>query len=145
MKALVIYYSFTGNTRKVAEAMAAELGADLKQVRDEVNPQDYNLICIGTPVYGSSCAWPVKRFLRRLPRLDNKKIAAFCTMASTGDEGAFRFIRKAVEEKGASFLGGFSCPGGTSPLLFFGPKLMARGHPDEQDLERCREFARGLK
>lgn len=145
MKAVVIYYSLTGNTRKVAEAVATELGAELKRVEDEVNLQDYDLVCIGTPVYCFSSAGKVRQFLQNLPRLDNKKVAAFCTMAALGGRRTINFIRRAVEGKGAAFLGGFSCPGATSPFLFFGPKLWARSHPGEQDLDRCRHFARSLK
>jgi len=37
MKALVVYYSRTGNTKFVAEKIAQELGADIEEVIDKKN------------------------------------------------------------------------------------------------------------
>jgi hypothetical protein len=76
---LVVYYSLTGNTERVAEDLAARLGADLERVDDRKNrsgffghlsaaldsvrerpaqityigkyPSDYALTLIGTPTW----------------------------------------------------------------------------------------------
>ena len=60
MKSIVIYYSQTGNTKTIAEAirdgMFAENGqCDLAAFRDVTAQrlQEYDLIGIGTPIWGS--------------------------------------------------------------------------------------------
>ncbi len=69
-RAIVVYYSRTGNTKKMAVRMAAALNdaglpADLKKV-EETAPAEllaYDLIVIGSPVYYGTMAWPVKKLL----------------------------------------------------------------------------------
>jgi flavodoxin len=105
-KVLVVYYSFEGNTRFIAEAIAKELGADiqeLKPVKDlkskgfskyvwggrqvvtkkmpkllplEKKPEDYDAIFIGTPVWAYTFAPALRTFFAEHP-LKGKKIALF--------------------------------------------------------------------
>lgn len=54
MKSLVVYYSESSNTQKVAQAMAPRLGVQAQKL-ENVSPEeakDYDLTCIGTPVQG---------------------------------------------------------------------------------------------
>ena len=90
-RALVVFYSRSGNTRRVAEVIADELGADLeptvdftdrrgffgylKAGRDAVlgrttaispprhDPAGYDLIVVGTPVWGSSVTPAIRTYL----------------------------------------------------------------------------------
>jgi len=100
MKCIVIYWSKTGNTRKVAEAVQdglAGAGADvvLKTV-DEVpgiDFFDYDLVCLGSPSYNWRPPEPVERFLKdrftvyrregriklSAPRVPGKYALLFCT------------------------------------------------------------------
>ena len=111
MKTLVIYYSFSGNTKLIANTIATELNADVLELKPpktlinetgfmrylwgggqvimqekpkllpfNVNPLDYDLIFIGTPVWAFSFAPPFKTFFSTT-KLTNKKIALFCTHA----------------------------------------------------------------
>jgi len=88
MKILVIYYSQTGRTKRVAKELTDILrsrGAEVKQARIEpeeerdyntnireaqkgvaakikptlTNVSDYDLVCVGTPVWSSAPATPV--------------------------------------------------------------------------------------
>ena len=47
MKSCIIYSSVTGNTRKVAEALAAASGAPCFPVREAPDPDDYDLLALG--------------------------------------------------------------------------------------------------
>ncbi len=69
-KAIVLYYSRTGNTQKMAEKIAEGIRAegietDCKSVLN-TNPQEllnYQAIVIGSPTQYGSMAWEVKKFL----------------------------------------------------------------------------------
>ena len=92
-KILVVYYSKTGNTKKIAEKISKLLNADIDEIivkekqisprenfkmNYKKNPSDYDLIIIGTPVWGLR---PVPAIKRYLTENENKikKIAFFCT------------------------------------------------------------------
>lgn len=45
-KTLILYYSHTGNTRAVCEALQKELGADIQEIRD-LNSRDSGLSMVG--------------------------------------------------------------------------------------------------
>jgi len=72
LKALVIYYSPGGNTKKVAEALARGLGgrgadvtlARLKDAEDE-DLYAYDLVCLGAPAYNFNVPEPVLRYVKR--------------------------------------------------------------------------------
>jgi flavodoxin len=93
MKSLVVYYSRSGNARFVAQTIAAELGSDVEEVVDLKNrggvlgflsggfdamrgketkigetkksPADYDLVVVGTPVWGSRPTPAIRTYLRR--------------------------------------------------------------------------------
>ncbi len=107
MKCLVLYYSFSGNTRLIAETVAKELNADLEELKPvkplnasgagyvmwglrqlvsqnkppllplEHDPKAYDLIVIGTPVWSYTVTPPIRTFLEE-HHFTNKKIALFC-------------------------------------------------------------------
>jgi hypothetical protein len=109
MDILVLYYSLTGNTRKMAEALARELGADLREIecpayrrwygplamfwdiltghRPQVLPLGspgsyYDLIIVGGPVWAAQAAPPVLRALEECGR-HFRRTALFVTCRGT--------------------------------------------------------------
>ena len=142
MKALVVFYSESDNTAKIAGAIATRLGVVAKRV-EAVNPADtaaYDLIVIGSPVHGSRPNAAVMRFIERMPQLEGKKAAAFCTMHLFGDKKAIDIIARKLEEKGLKFIGGF-CRRGLSRLVAnFGPRIFNRGRPSSLDLQEAADF-----
>ena len=121
MKTLVVYYSRTGNTKKVAEAVTKALGADVEEIVDTKNrrgllgylgagkdaslkkktpiqpakksPAGYDLVVIGTPVWAFTMASPVRTWISEHAG-EVKSAAFFCTMGGSGDKRTF----KAMEE-----------------------------------------------
>ena len=120
-KVLVVYYSQTGNTEKVAQVIAQSLNADVEAIlpvvpydgdfgqtiergRKELeegnfpeigplslNPQDYDVIFLGYPVWFGTYAPPVETYLRSVD-LSGKKIVPFCSFGSGGLDSSTRDI-----------------------------------------------------
>jgi len=106
-KNLVVFYSYEGSTKIIAQTIAEVLNADMlecKPLKDigfkgfmkyiwggrqvifkqrprletfEKNPEDYTIIIIGTPVWAFNYAPAIRTFLSRV-MLKNKKIGLFC-------------------------------------------------------------------
>ena len=109
MKALVVYYSRTGNARFMAETVAAELGADIEEVVDLKNrqgrlaflpagrdalrgketeiaqtkrtPANYDLIIVGQPVWAGSPTPAIRTYVKKND-LSGRKVALFFSDSS---------------------------------------------------------------
>jgi flavodoxin len=107
-KMLIIYYSFSGNTKYIAEKLREKTGGDVFEIETvktypseysalteeakrelqesdlpalKKNPPDmssYDLILVGGPVWWYTVATPVMSFLRQAD-FAGKKVSAFCT------------------------------------------------------------------
>jgi len=143
LKVLILYYSETGNTEKVARAVAEALvpKAEVSLRRVEEASEDlgeYELIFLGTPVHKFGPAKPVKEFLERLPaNLEGLCFALFCTYSMSGADKTLDFMEKQLANRGAKVLGKFAVFGAYK--TFF--KHFKKGHPDEKDLAYAREKA----
>jgi hypothetical protein len=112
MKAVIIYWSKTGNTEKVALAIKESLqetgmSVSLKKVEDagEIDFFSYDLICLGFPSYRWRPPKPVDEFLNSTfrahrkegrvkvsaPKLSDKNALIFCTYS-----GPHSGIREAI-------------------------------------------------
>jgi flavodoxin len=137
-KVYVVYASLTGNTRKVARAMAEAVGAILVDVRKDPLPkvEPGDVIFVGDGVYG----WRPSRAMRRalsswaLPK--GVKAVVFGTYG--GKPTQLGVLEKILREKGAEVVDRFSCMGRDWFVL----GLIGRGRPSEEDLKAAREFAK---
>ena len=147
MKTAICYYSrHHGNTLKVLEAMAEASGAELIDVTSRIAahlPQ-YDRIGFASGIYYSKFHETVVNYTAQyLPA--GKEVFFVCTHGSKEcPEKYYTAIRQVAEQKGCPVLGCFSCRGYDT----FGPfKLiggMAKGHPDEADLQKARDFIEHL-
>ncbi len=106
MKTLIIFYSRTGTTRKVAKTLADALGADVAEIRcnryrrgplrylragydsvrgnlppidiPDTRYSDFDLILIGAPIWTSHPALPLRAFLAQAAELP-ARVALFLT------------------------------------------------------------------
>ena len=114
---LVVYYSLTGHTRRIAEAIAAAHDADLEAIEDTFNRNTnlgnlrsavegllglrsgitpprhdlstYDLVVVGTPIWSVRLASPVRAFLSQ-QRASFRRVAFFCTQGAIGGGWALR-------------------------------------------------------
>jgi flavodoxin len=142
MKTLVIYSSkHHMNTERIALAMGAELGAEVKKLAD-VQPQDlegFDLVGFGSGINGFNVHPELTALIGGLPERKGQKAFVFSTCASNKDWT--EKLRTLLSGKGFSVVGEFHCPGLWTPLFF----RIRRGHPDATDIESARAFARNLR
>ena len=120
IRTLVVSYSRSGNTRRLARAIAKALGADHEEIQDRADragitgylrcaleaffeasteigpprhdPADYDLVVVGTPVWATSVSSPVRTFLW-LERQRLPAVGFFATLGGVGSEHAFGQMR----------------------------------------------------
>jgi len=141
-KAIVIYYSKSGNTKQMAEIIAeamnvADLPTECKSV-DKVNPHDllgFDAIVVGSPTYYGHMAGPIKQLFDDVVtwhgQLDGKVGAAFSSSANIGggNETTIMGITEAMLICGMVVQGD---PQGDH----YGP--VSVNEPDERAQQQCR-------
>ena len=100
MNFLVVYYSKGGKTRKIAEAIAQELGCEAVDVKKETpNVTDVDMLILGSGNYGGKPDKKIQNFIDCLQLTNDKKAAVFAT--SGGPEcKCVHVMEKALETKG---------------------------------------------
>ena len=131
MKSVIIYYSYNGNTRQVAEVLSGLLSTKgqvdrldlvsldepssfLYQCRrafshvrskiEEVNfdLSGYDLICLGTPVWAFAPAPAINTYLDKCSGIEGKEIILFATCGSgAGKERCLDYMQGLLAQKGA--------------------------------------------
>lgn len=117
MKSLVVYYSRSNITKKLAENIASKIDADIEEIIPKVNyqgkigyarggkdamrekiidienlkynPKDYDITYIGGPVWAGKVANPVISYLKQNEG-NFKNIKFFLTAGSSGFENSFK-------------------------------------------------------
>ncbi|MGE5250694.1 MAG: hypothetical protein ACM3QS_10835 [Bacteroidota bacterium] len=149
MNVTLIYFSQTGNTRRVAGAMATafrEGGASTRLLSlKKAVPLDAlacDLLGIGSPCFLSRAPAPIKRFLSGLMPLGRKQAFVFAT--SGGAPGrVLSDLSRLLQGKGAEVIGGFLAHG---EVHHPAPGLIKRlpDRPNAADLSGARRFALAL-
>lgn len=149
MKSAIIYFSQTGNTKKIAEAIkrgivSAAGRCDIFKLKD-VKAADlprYDLIGLGCPVFAYREPANVRDFIESLPPLNGKHSFVFATHGTVLGK-ALATMSWALHQKGMVVIGSYHCyadvfvPG--IPYPWF-----TTGHPDETDLNQAEAFGRQM-
>jgi flavodoxin len=102
MNACIVYFSRTGNTKKLAQALADATKApiyDLSSVQNSTL-EKCDLLILGTPVEGASPAKETQAFLTNLPQGNGKKVILFCTYKLFGNARTMKAMEKELSAKG---------------------------------------------
>jgi flavodoxin I len=158
MKALVTYYSQTGNTEKLARAIynAIDTEKELLPIEAVQETGGYGIIFVGFPVQAHSVPAKMLPFFKRLP--EGQPIALFCTHGSLrGGQLPKQALEHALSlASKAKVVGTFGIRGTVSSQIIEALKAKpehqawaeeasgACGHPDAADLTDAKEFARGV-
>ena len=101
MKTCILYFSRTGNTKRMAEAISESTKApafDIASSEPSV-VEDFDMLIVGTPVEGFRPAKETMEFLERLPKTEGKKAILFCTHA-LWKGSTFKVLEKELSRKG---------------------------------------------
>ena len=149
MKSIVIYYSQTGNTKKIAKAIhsgmcQAEKQCEIARLKD-VDPgklTDYDLIGIGSPLIHAREHVHVTGFVNFLTSVDGKHAFVFCTHGTIPGYYMGRMV-PALEQRGLTVIGWNDWfAAAYHPVI---PKpYFTDGHPDEIDLKEAEDFGREM-
>lgn len=156
VKALVTYYSESGNTRKVAEAVFAGLKAKDKSIMEisEVSKiEGFDIIFCGFPVIEHSVPTKMQAFLKRMPA--GSKLAFFAThgVQRGGAKAITAFETAGSLVQSSKVLGTFGVRGEVKDAVIEAHEdnlvhqswteeaVTATGHPNDADLEDATAFA----
>jgi flavodoxin/NAD-dependent dihydropyrimidine dehydrogenase PreA subunit len=150
MKSIVVYFSQTGNTKKIAQDIYAGLAevagkCDIARIQDVKNEDllPYDLIGIGSPVWHRREPANVLSFIEySMKSLEGKHAFIFCTHGLYPGHFIGRVVA-ALTLEGLKVIGWKNWY--ASVWLPEHPKpYFTDGHPDEIDLEEAREFGREI-
>ena len=138
MKSAVIYYSYSGNTKQVANLLVEHLNSQGEVNKIELTPLDesksflgqcrrafsharakvepvnfdlsgFDLICLGTPVWAFGPAPAMNTYLDNCSGVAGKDVILFSTFGSgTGNERCLNYMQDILSKKGSSNFNSFS-------------------------------------
>ena len=131
MKVAVRYYTKTGNTKRLAEAVAAAVGAEALPISVPVT-DEVDVLFLGNSYYAFSIDPEVREFIRSLDKNKVGRIVNFGSAAMLNS--TYRKVKVEADRVGIRMdEREFHCKGEF--------KGVHKGRPNEEDLKAAAEFA----
>ena len=131
MKAAVRYYTKTGNTKRLAEAVAKAIGAEAQPITVPVDDK-VDVLFLGNSYYAFTIDPEVREFVRTLDKNKVGKIVNFGSAAMLNS--TYKKVKAEADKIGIPMdEREFHCKGEF--------KGIHKGKPDEADLKAAAEFA----
>lgn len=126
MKTAMVYYSMSGNTKYTADKIAEKIEADIIRIEPvkaypdkgakkfiwggksavmgetpalqpyEFSAEKYDSIILGTPVWASNFAPPIRTFIKENPDIQGKRIAVFTCFSGGGADKTIEKMKKYI-------------------------------------------------
>ena len=133
MKIAIRYYTKTGHTKQLAEAISSVTNVEAKTVDYELT-EDVDILFLGSAVYAAGIDSRVKNFIKNI-NVNVGEVVNFSSAALI--ESTYKQVKKEVEAKGLKMSEDeFHCRGAF--------KLVHRGRPNDEDLNNVKEFAKRI-
>jgi flavodoxin len=124
-----------GNTKKVADAIAEELGITVGDLKSSL-PDDAKVLFLGSGTYGGRPGEAMMKFIGS-GTFAGRRVAIFGTSGGpAGSEKMIAVMADALKQKGATIIGSYHCRG-----KFL---LLNWGRPSKEDLDNAKKFAREM-
>ena len=134
MKFAVRYYTKTGNTKRLAEAVAGALGVEALPISEPVR-EAVDRLLLGNSYYALNIDPEVRSFIHSLDKSKVGKIVNFGSAAMLNS--TWKKVKAEADKVGIPMLEReFHCRGEF--------KSIHKGRPNEEDLAAAAEFARSL-
>ena len=131
MKVAVRYYTKTGNTRRLAEAVAQALGVEALDISHPISEKT-DILFLGNSYYAFTIDPEVRDFVRNLDKDLVGKIVNFGSAAMLNS--TYKKVKAEADKVGIAMdEREFHCKGEF--------KGIHKGKPDEQDLKNAADFA----
>jgi len=134
MNVAIRYYSKTGNTKKLAEAISEVTGAKAQTVAVPLDGE-VDILFLGSSVYGGGIDEQVKAFIQTLDSIKVKKVVNFSTAAILSS--TYSQVSKMLSEKNIPIDSReFHCRGRF--------KFMHRNRPNDSDIKELKSFVKQI-
>ena len=134
MKYAVRYYTKTGNTKRLAEAVAAALGVEALPISEPVS-EPVDLLFLGNSYYAFTIDPEVRDFVRSLDKEKVGKIVNFGSAAMLNS--TYRKVKAEADKAGIPMMEKeFHCRGEF--------KGIHKGRPNADDLAAAADFAKSI-
>lgn len=145
MNFLIIYFSQTGGTEKIAQKIKQGIlnqgnSCDIIGIKEALSKDlgKYDIIGIGTPTFYYREPVNVRNFILAMEKVDGKHCFLFCTHGSIIGN-TFYYMREELANSGYIVIGTYDSYSESS--IQFYPKIMhTQNHPDEKEFEEAIEF-----
>jgi flavodoxin len=140
MKGIIVYDSSTGNTKKIAEAIASETRFDVVKVGEApTDLRQYDILVLGSPNIRTNPSKAIFEFMDKVLLPDRYVLFITFGVPLWGQISSLiclNKMRKLLSKKGACCKAKFLCPGYHVKFKTY------RGWPREKEINRARRFAR---
>lgn len=134
MKIAIRYYTKTGNTKRLAEAIASAVGAEALPLSAPIT-EPVDILFLGNSYYAFSIDPEVRSFVQGLDKNKVGKIVNFGSAAMLNS--TYKKVKAEADKRGIPMdQREFHCKGEF--------KGIHKGKPDEADLKAAAEFARKI-
>ena len=129
----VRYYTRSGNTKKLADAIALELGVEAKDVSEPLK-SDVDILFLGSSVYAAGVDEKIKKFISNID-VKVGTVVNFSTAAIINS--TYNQVKKLLDDKNINMSDKeFHCRGS------FG--IIHKDRPNEKDIEDIKKFVRNI-
>jgi flavodoxin len=146
LKPIILYASKSGNTQKIADSMANEIGCKTIRISNTgiasaSELEEYDLIFLGTGLFAGTPNEDLIKYLTNLSLKNPKQFVLFITWggAPRTDKMALARLTTILEGKGQKVHPEhFACYGGWKGIL------MKRGHPKPDEIAAAAQWAKNI-
>jgi flavodoxin len=130
----VRYYSKSGNTKMIANAIAKEAGVSAKPIREPVQGE-VDILFLGTGLYAFDIDPELKEYITTLNPRNIKMVVVFSTAAIV--KSAYEKSKKYLRDQGLTVSSEeYHCPG---HYMF-----LRKGRPNTDDVKKAKQFVKSI-